>query len=168
MTDWKTIRCGFFGKVGPEHGSKAVRISVSRSQPRFASMIGSGRLKILTEFVTRESAARLSKEGAFSGVDLFSLDIDGNDYHIMAAIEALDARLIVVEYNAKFPPPHRFAMKYDENYRWDLTDQFRCITRGLGRIVARQGIFPCRVAIFPDLMPSLSELTLWMENSASH
>jgi hypothetical protein len=91
---------------------------------KFAPMIGNGRLKILTEFVTRESAARLAKEGAFSGVDLFSLDIDGNDYHVMAAIEALDARVIVVEYNAKFPPPHRFAMRYDESYRWDLTDNF--------------------------------------------
>ena len=91
---------------------------------KFASMIGSGRLKILTEFVTRKSAARLAKEGAFSGVDLFSLDIDGNDYHIMAAIETLDARVLVVEYNAKFPPPYRFVMKYDEDYRWDLTDNF--------------------------------------------
>jgi len=91
---------------------------------KFASVIGNGRLKLITEFVTRESASRLAKAGSFSDVDLFSLDIDGNDYHIMTAIETLNARVIVVEYNAKFPPPYRFAMKYDENSRWDLTDNF--------------------------------------------
>jgi hypothetical protein len=91
---------------------------------KFAPVIESGRLTVLSEFVTRDSAPRFARNGLFSDVDLFSLDIDGNDYHILSAIDTLDARVIVVEYNAKFPPPYRFAMKYDAHYRWDLTDNF--------------------------------------------
>jgi hypothetical protein len=113
------LRQGWSGtwiEGSPELGKKILA--------RFAPVIESGRLRILAEFVTRDSAARLARDGAFSGVDLFSLDIDGNDYHIVDAIDMFDARVVVIEYNAKFPPPYRFAMKYDADYRWDLTDNF--------------------------------------------
>jgi hypothetical protein len=98
----------------------------TRISQKFGSLVTSGRLTVLNEFVTRESARRLDQEGCFSNIDLFSLDIDGNDYHVMAELENIDARLIIVEYNGKFPPPHEFIMKYNGSpeYGWDLTDYF--------------------------------------------
>ncbi|HEY2620718.1 MAG TPA: hypothetical protein VGI78_25505 [Acetobacteraceae bacterium] len=102
-------------------GQTALAATISN---KFGSLVASGRLTVLNEFATRESAKRLEQEGLFSGIDLLSLDIDGNDYHIIAALPRLDARLVVVEYNAKFPPPHKFIMEYnsDKNFSWDGTD----------------------------------------------
>jgi hypothetical protein len=91
---------------------------------RFSPLVVSGRLVVLNALVTQESACRLEGEGFFTGIDLLSVDIDGNDYHIIAVLEKLEARLVVVEYNAKFPTPHKFVMKYnsDKSFSWDLTD----------------------------------------------
>ncbi|MGH7056283.1 MAG: hypothetical protein ACREFZ_00160 [Acetobacteraceae bacterium] len=102
-------------------GSRQLVAAMSR---KFAPLAASGRLTFKNAFVTRESAQQLEREGLFSGLDLLSVDIDGNDYHVVAALEKLDARLLIVEYNAKFPPPHKFVMKYraGENLSWDLTD----------------------------------------------
>jgi hypothetical protein len=96
----------------------------TRIREKFSPLVASGRLTVLNEFVDRESARRLEHNGLFTGIDLLSLDIDGNDYHVIAALEKLAARVVVVEYNAKFPPPHKFIMKYNsaKSYSWDLTD----------------------------------------------
>lgn len=45
------------------------------------------------------------EEKRFDGSDLLSLDIDGDDYHVIVAISRLTPRAVIVEYNAKFPPP---------------------------------------------------------------
>jgi len=97
---------------------------VATIREKFKPLVAQGRLDVRREFVDRESARRLDNAGTFSGIDLFSLDIDGNDYHIVAELEHLEARLVVLEYNAKFPPPYKFAMAYnaDPNFSWDLTD----------------------------------------------
>lgn len=91
---------------------------------KFDPFMASGRLTVLNMFATAEAVQRLEREGFFAGIDLLSLDIDGNDYHILAALEKLEARLVIVEYNAKFPPPHKFIMKYDPDKSWDMTDDY--------------------------------------------
>jgi hypothetical protein len=96
----------------------------AKTKKKFGPLIKSGRLTIFNTFATPESVQRLEREGFFSGIDLLSVDIDGNDYHIVAALGKLEARLIGVEYNAKFPPPHKFIMKYNQNYHWDMTDYY--------------------------------------------
>ena len=46
------------------------------------------------------------------------LDIDGNDYWILDAIlSSFRPRLIVTEINEKIPPPIRFVVKYDPEFR---------------------------------------------------
>ena len=97
---------------------------MAKISDKFGSLLASGHLSVLNTFATPESVRRLEREGFFSGIDLLSLDIDGNDYHIIAALEQLEARLIVVEYNAKFPPPHKFIMKYNAQFNWDMTDYY--------------------------------------------
>ena len=58
-------------------------------------------------------------------VDVLSLDVDGNDYWIVKSLLARTRpRILVLEYNAKFPPPVRFVMPYDPNHGWDGTDYF--------------------------------------------
>jgi len=108
---------------------------------KFAPLVSAGRLNVLNEYVTQESASRLSKEGLFTGIDLFSLDIDGNDYHVMEALEGLDARVVVLEYNAKFPPPHEFVMKYNgsPDYRYDMTDYFGASLAAWDKLLRKRG-----------------------------
>lgn len=108
---------------------------------KFSPLIECKRLAVVNELVTRESAQRLDDAGYFTGIDLFSLDIDGNDYHIMSALKNLDARLVVVEYNGKFPPPHEFVMKYnsDKDHSWDLTDYFGASLTSWNELLCKKG-----------------------------
>jgi hypothetical protein len=56
-------------------------------------------------------------------VDVLGVDLDGNDlYFTEALLNVLHPKLVIVEYNAKFPPPARWSVEYDANFRWDGTD----------------------------------------------
>ena len=49
---------------------------------------------------------------------VLSLDIDGNDYWVLRAIlSEFRPQLIVTEINEKIPPPIRFVVKYDPDFR---------------------------------------------------
>jgi hypothetical protein len=55
--------------------------------------------------------------------DLLSLDIDGNDYWVWQAIN-YQPRVVVIEYNAHFPPNQRRSIVYDPAFRWNGSDYF--------------------------------------------
>lgn len=69
-------------------------------------------------FVTRDTVPEVLAAAGCADPDVFSLDIDGNDYHVMTA--ALDAgfrpRIVVVEYNAAFGPERRLTIPYDPGF----------------------------------------------------
>jgi hypothetical protein len=71
-------------------------------------------LKSKTSFITRENVPRLLDE---SGLDrdlgILSVDIDGNDYHVLEALDAWRASIIIVEYNALFGQHHAVTVPYD-------------------------------------------------------
>jgi hypothetical protein len=56
--------------------------------------------------------------------DVLSIDIDGNDYWVWAAIQRWQPRLVVIEYNAAYPPPVRWVMQENLEHRWDGTDYY--------------------------------------------
>jgi hypothetical protein len=45
-------------------------------------------------------------------LDLLSIDIDGNDYWVWRATEAVSARVVVIEYNASFGPTRSVTVPY--------------------------------------------------------
>lgn len=91
---------------------------------KFHSVIQSGQLKVLNSYVTRSNINQLFEESGFTGeIDLLSIDIDGNDYHVWNALKCLNPRVVVIEYNAKFPPHLEWIMPYNENYIWRGTDR---------------------------------------------
>jgi hypothetical protein len=54
--------------------------------------------------------------------DLFSLDIDGNDFYVMSAIEPQwRPRVIIVESNLCFGIDFDAVIEYDAQFRWDGT-----------------------------------------------
>jgi hypothetical protein len=56
--------------------------------------------------------------------DLLSIDIDGNDYWVWQAVQRWQPRVVVIEYNAAFPPPTRWVMEENVDHRWDGTNYY--------------------------------------------
>jgi hypothetical protein len=65
-------------------------------------------------FVTRENVGELLAICAQAQPDLFSLDIDGNDYYIAQALlqAGLRPKIVVVEYNSVFGPQRSVTIPY--------------------------------------------------------
>ncbi|MBQ6131000.1 MAG: hypothetical protein IJL12_01480 [Selenomonadaceae bacterium] len=92
-------------------------------QERFAPVIADDRLKFLQAFITRENINELFiKCGVTGEIDLLSIDIDGNDYHVWQAINVVKPRVVVIEYNAKFPPNCDWKQAYNKRHKWDDSD----------------------------------------------
>ncbi len=68
-------------------------------------------------FITRDNINELMKRSGF-GEDLgiLSIDLDGNDYHVLEAIKDFRPRILICEYNAVFGPTRRIAVPYDPGF----------------------------------------------------
>lgn len=92
-------------------------------QGRFAPVLENGQLKVLRAFITRENINELFDACGFTGeIDLLSIDIDGNDWHVWQAINIVKPRVVVIEYNAKFPPNCDWKQAYNKRHLWDFSD----------------------------------------------
>ena len=90
-----------------------------------SELIARGQLSIRKTLVTPENVDSLVREGVSGDeLDLLSVDIDGNDYHVLDKIRCVEPRVIIVEYNAKFPPPVCYCMRYNPKHAWDGSDHF--------------------------------------------
>lgn len=97
-------------------------------------------LKIVNDYVTVDNINDILIENNIEGnIDLLSIDIDGNDYHIFEAITCIDPRVIIIEYNAKFPPDCDWVMPYDETYIWDGSDKQGASLSALTKLANRKG-----------------------------
>jgi hypothetical protein len=91
-----------------------------KTMPTIAS-----RLKVRHAFVSAENIQGLLAELAVpQEIDLFSLDIDLNTYHIWAALKFFRPRVVVVEYNSGFPPDQAWIHPYEPEQVWDGTQDF--------------------------------------------
>ncbi|WP_298551944.1 hypothetical protein [uncultured Parabacteroides sp.] len=73
-------------------------------------------------FITKDNINELIGTHFNGEIDLLSVDIDGNDYYVWKNITCINPRVVIAEYNAKFPPPCRFSIPYNENHIWDGSD----------------------------------------------
>jgi hypothetical protein len=103
------------------------------------------RFRVTEAFVRSENIAALVTDAmAFLGVeelDLFSLDIDGNDRHVMEALigAGIRPKILCVEYNAKFPPGVSVTVRYDPDHVWDATDYMGSSLQSLIDLLAPLG-----------------------------
>jgi hypothetical protein len=68
-------------------------------------------------FVTRDNVNDLIATTGFGGdVGLLSIDLDGNDYWVWEAINAVRPILCICEYNAVFGDLHPICTPYDEHF----------------------------------------------------
>ena len=98
---------------------------VAAARQYHAAAVDEGRLTVQASFVTAENIDDLL--GPWAGgtaaqpaaIDLLSIDIDGNDYWVWKAIEAVRPRVVIIEYNAAYPPPVAFVAEYRADRAWD-------------------------------------------------
>lgn len=107
---------------------------------RFHEPIKNGQLCLRQELVTRDNINSIIEKENFSGeLDLLSIDIDGNDYYVWEAISVVRPRVVVIEYNGKFPPDYSWKMNYDEKYVWHGTDEHGASLKALQELGEKLG-----------------------------
>ena len=117
-------------------GEESIRVV----RKHFQRQIESGKLKVRQSFTTRENINSLIGEaGLDQEPDLLSIDIDGNDYWIWEAISTIQPRVVVIEYNATFRPPHQIVQDYDAAYRWRSTNYFGASLKAIETLGAKKG-----------------------------
>jgi len=85
-------------------------------------LIARGQLRVEACFIESSSiAGKFETLGVPVEVDLLSIDIDGNDYWVWKALieRKWRPRVVVIEYNAIFPPGVRWTILENPAHRWD-------------------------------------------------
>ncbi len=83
------------------------------------------RVRTACDLVTPENINQILRRSDVTGsIDVLSVDIDGHDYWVWQAIEAISPRLVVIEYNAHVPYPERRVQPLEECGPWQGTDYF--------------------------------------------
>lgn len=68
-------------------------------------------------WITPENINSLLAEQGFEGeIDLLSVDIDGNDFWVWKAIDVIDPRVVIVEYNASLGTDEELITRYEPRF----------------------------------------------------
>ncbi len=116
------------------------RVHVKRIAATFRNHVSQGQLSVQAAFLTAENINEI-----FTGLnvpaefDLLSIDADGNDYWFWKALKGFSPRVVVIEYNAVFPPYMRWVMKYDPRHRWDGSSHFGASLKSLELLADQKG-----------------------------
>jgi len=108
----------------------------------FAARLGKGQLELLQTIVSPENVYALiagARVASAGELDLLSIDIDGNDYHVLKAVAKLRARVVVIEYNGKYRPPMDVVLPYDPAHIWDGSDYSGSSLQAIANLAARLG-----------------------------
>jgi hypothetical protein len=120
-----------------EASQRQYRAIARNLQPAIASR----QLRVCHAAATPANVNRLLEDGGAHGVvDLLSIDIDGNDYYVIEAIQTINPRVIVAEYNATMPPPVKWLMKSDDRARaWQGHNYFGASLKSLEGLMTNKG-----------------------------
>lgn len=74
-------------------------------------------LQAESSFIDKDNInALLEKSGFDRDLGILSVDIDGNDYHVLETIDGFDPRIIICEFNAEFGTERAITVPYDSNF----------------------------------------------------
>jgi hypothetical protein len=120
---------GVFVEADPGHFDQLHR--------RYATATG---VRCVHATVTSDNVEMLLRDAEVPhDFDVLSIDIDGNDYWVWAAVQQWRPRLVVIEYNAAHPPPVRWVMREDPRHRWDGTTYYGASLASLADLGRRKG-----------------------------
>jgi hypothetical protein len=82
--------------------------------------IENGKLKIRNSLVTAENINQLMTDLKVpQNIDVLSLDVDLNTYHVWEKLEETSAQIAIIEYNGFFPADSDWVAEYDPSGWWD-------------------------------------------------
>jgi hypothetical protein len=74
-------------------------------------------LKAESHFINVENINSIIEDGGFAGdLGVLSIDIDGNDYWVWRAIEAVNPAIVIIEYNAVFGDQFAVTVPYERDF----------------------------------------------------
>jgi hypothetical protein len=91
------------------------------------------------EFITKENICELfEKYQVPHHLNLLSVDIDYNDYHVLKEIlPKYTCDIIIFEYNSTHLANEDKVVKYDKNGKWDLTNYFGASLLAFNKLLTR-------------------------------
>lgn len=97
-------------------------------------------VQTINKFITRENIVSIFNEMKVpQQFDLLSIDIDGNDYWIWQALSQYKPNIVVIEFNAHFPPPQKKVVKYNPNFCWRGNSYFGASLTSLCELAKQLG-----------------------------
>ena len=88
----------------------------------FGQFMDKDKLRVVLGRLTKENINdTFNKASVSSHVDFLSIDVDGMDIHLFDALN-IDAKVVCIEYNAKWPANIVRIPEYCPNYNWDGSD----------------------------------------------
>jgi hypothetical protein len=133
------IKKGVFAEFGPGNGLENNTIILASLKWK-GFWVGSEDIKFkynnsknfqfIKSWITKENVLKFYNDSIKNlnekKTDVLSLDLDGNDIYVLEELlkQIHHPSLIIAEYNAKFPPPIRFKIKYDAQFVWRADDYF--------------------------------------------
>lgn len=105
----------------------------------FSASINEGMLTVESNFVSSKNINEIVEEmGIPKIIDLISIDIDGNDYYVWEALEAISPRVVVIEYNAAYFPDMHF-LQDESVVQWNGSNFFGASLYKLNELAKRKG-----------------------------
>ena len=118
---------------GSERFCKSIRQS-------FEDLLANQQLTLKNTFITAANIEDLFREGNVpTELDLLSIDIDGNDYWVWQAITNYRPRVVIVEYNAIYPPESSWVMQYNPSHQWKYNSHMGSSLKALEKLGHQQG-----------------------------
>lgn len=103
----------------------AVKILTQQAFKECSFLIEEKRLTTIQAVLNAENIEHFFGEvGVPEHFDFLCIDIDGNDYWVWKAITNYHPCVVVIEYNALFPPPVKWIMKYNPQHIQKDTNQY--------------------------------------------
>ncbi len=74
-------------------------------------------LRAVNKFITKDNINEIIKNAGFEGdIGILSVDIDGNDYWVLDAIDCVQPRILICEYNSLFGDKEKVTIPYDDKF----------------------------------------------------
>ncbi len=77
--------------------------------------------------------------GVPKDLDLLSIDIDSNDYYVWKVLHEFRPKVLVVEYNASYPPPEKMVVEFSPFNFWDGSDYYGASLQSLKNLGQEKG-----------------------------
>lgn len=111
----------------------------SNAKHENSPFVKSGVLKIKQTLVTAKNINDILINDCKESIDIFSLDVDLNTYHVWEAIRKVDARIVILEYNGFFPAQANWISEHQPDRWWEGGIQMGASLKSLTALSKQKG-----------------------------